>query len=226
MVGSFAIQMSFCTLAELKTTFGNTGYKRLQPGLNKMKNTLLTLIPILLANLIFGQTNNHIKLIELGKAYKDFMFRNEPNKQFFKEINNGITEDLNTATSFIVQTITTKNKLLSKQYLSRPDDNTLKQLYIIRAIDLNLREENQLDNNNLIDSLTKSSIPTYELVDNYYGMLFTAIGNKNQPFDLSKVDFKLKDYNFKDDTEKAIFFLRCMKALAFRCCRQWLAAVQ
>jgi hypothetical protein len=176
-----------------------------------MRNTLLALLAILLANLTFGQTNNNQKLIELGKVYKDFMFRNEPNKQVFKEINNGIQEDLNTATSFIVQTITTKNKLLSKQYLSRPDDNTLKQLYIFRAINLNLREENQLDNNNLIDSLSKSSIPTYELVDNYYGMLFTAIGNKNQPFDLSKVDFKLKDYNFRDETEKAIFFLRCMK---------------
>ena len=59
--------------------------------------------------------------------------------------------------------------------------------------------------------MTTSKIATYELVDNYYGMLFTSVGNKNQPFNFSKVDFKLKDYNFKDDTEKGIFFLRCMR---------------
>jgi hypothetical protein len=176
-----------------------------------MKRIALTLFGLCLTVLTFGQTNNKAKLIELGKTYKDFMFRNEPTKEVFKNIKADAPENLKTATDFIVQTITTKNKLLTQQFLSRPDDSTLKQIFIIRAVNLNLREENQIDNNKLIDSLTTSNIPTYELVDNYYGMLFTAVGNKNQPFDFSKVDFKLKDYNFKDDTEKGIFFLRCMK---------------
>ncbi len=176
-----------------------------------MKKIALTFLGLCLTVLTFGQTNNNTKLIELGKSYKDFMFRNEPTKEVFKEIKANVPENLKTATDFIVQTITTKNKLLSQQFLSRPDDQTLKQIFIIRALNLNLREENQIDNSKLIDSLTTTNIPTYELVDNYYGMLFTAVGNKNQPFDFSKVDFKLKDYNFKDDTEKGIFFLRCMK---------------
>lgn len=176
-----------------------------------MTKTTLAFLALFLTILTFGQTNNNDKLIELGKTYKDFMFRNEPTKQVFKDIKENNTENLKTATDFIAQTITTKNKLLTQQFLSRPDDQTLKQIFIIRAINLNLREENQVDNNKLIDSLTNVSIPIYELVDNYYGMLFTAVGNKNQPFDFSKIDFKLKDYNFKDDTEKGIFFLRCMR---------------
>jgi hypothetical protein len=43
-------------------------------------------------------------------------------------------------------------------------------------------------------------------MDNYYGMLSTAAGNKNQPFNFSKVNFKLKDYNFNDETEKELSF--------------------
>ena len=46
-------------------------------------------------------------------------------------------------------------------------------------------------NNKLIDSLSNKDIPNNELVDNYYGMLFTAVGNKNQPFNLSKKVFNL-----------------------------------
>jgi len=175
-----------------------------------MTKTSITFLGILLSVLSSGQTDNE-RLIELGKTYKDFMFRNEPTKAVFKDIKKNVPENLKIATDFIVQTITTKNKLLTQQFLSRPDDITLKQIFLIRAINLNAREENHVDNNKLIDSLTAEIIPAYELVDNYYGMLFTAVGNKNQPFDFSKIDFKLKDYNLRDDTEKGIFFLRCMR---------------
>jgi hypothetical protein len=175
-----------------------------------MRKITLTFLGLCLTVLAFGQANNNEKLIELGKMYKDFMFSNEPTKEVFREIKANVPENLKIATDFIVQTITTKNKLLTQQFLSRPNDQILKQIYIIRAINYNLRDENQIDNNYLIDSLKTKDISDYELVDCYYGILFTAIGNKNKPFDFSKVDFKLKDYNFKDETEKGIFFLRCM----------------
>jgi len=175
-----------------------------------MKKTTLTLLATYLTFLTFGQVTENQKMIELGKTYKDFMFRNEPTKDILKEIKSDVPENLKVATEFIVQSITTKNKLLTQPFLSRPEDKVLKQIFIIRAINLNLREENQVDNNKLIDSLSNKDIPTNELIDNYYGMVFTAIGNKNQPFDLSKTDFKMKDYNFKDDPEKGIMFLRCM----------------
>lgn len=168
------------------------------------------LLGVFLTGISFGQTNNNEKLIELAKIYKDFMFRNEPTKDILNDLKTNVPENIKAANDFIVQTITTKSKLLSQPFISRPDNITLKQIYIIRAINLNLRGENQIDNNKLVDSLITKNIPVYELVDNYYGMLFTAVGNKNQPFDFSKVDFKIKDYNLKDDTEKGILFLRCM----------------
>lgn len=176
-----------------------------------MKKTTLLLLVTFITLLSYGQVAENQKMIELGKIYKDFMFRNEPPKEVLKELLSDVPENLKAASEFIAQTITTKNKLLTQPFLMRPDDKILKQIYIIAEINYNLREENQIDNNKLIDSLSKANIPTYELVDNYYGMLFVATGNKNQPFDLSKVDFKMKEYNFKDDTEKGIMFLRSIQ---------------
>lgn len=173
-----------------------------------MKKITLILLATYLTSITFGQVSENQKMIELGKTYKDFMFRNEPTKEVLKDLKSDVSENLKIATEFIVQTVSSNNKLLSQSFISRPDDKTLKQIYIIRRINLNLQEENQIDNNKLIDSLTKKSVPTYELIDNYYGMVFTAVGNKNQPFDLSKTDLKLKDYNLKDDTEKGILVLQ------------------
>ncbi|WP_136667997.1 hypothetical protein [Flavobacterium sp. H122] len=175
-----------------------------------MKKTILTLLSFFLFQMSFGQTNNNEKFIELAKIYNDFMFRNEPTKNILKDLKLNVAEDLKVTNDFITQTISTKNKLLSEPFLSRPDNNALKQIFIIRQINLNLREENHIDNNLLIDSLMTKEISVYELVDNYYDMLFTAVGNKNQPFDFSNSDFNIKDFNLKDDTEKGIFFLRCM----------------
>lgn len=184
--------------------------KLLRDKMQIINKITFTVLAISFTYFTFGQVTQNQKMIKLGKTYKDFMFRNEPTKVVLKEITSDIPENLKAATDFIVQSITTKNKLLTQTYLSRPNDQILKQIFIIEKICKNLREENQVDNNKLIDSLTTAKIATYELIDNYYGMLFIAVGNKNQPFNFSKIDYKLMDYNFKDDTEKGIFFLRSM----------------
>lgn len=154
--------------------------------------------------------NSHQQMIFLAKTYSNFMFRNQPTKEVFKELKAMSDPDMAATVDFITQTITTKNKILTNRYLTRPDDRTLKQIYIIRAISLNQNEKTPVDNDSLIDSLVRADIPVYELVDNYYEMVFMAVGNKNQPFNLSKMNFKMNDYRLKDDTERGILFLECM----------------
>jgi hypothetical protein len=139
------------------------------------------------------------------------MFRNKPPKGFIKDLQTDSLESLKSSTNFIIQTITTNNDLLKQKYITLPDSSTLKSIYIIELINYNIRSENPIDNNKLIDSLRNMNIPKSEMVDAYYNMLFASVGNKIQPFDLSKIDFKLKDYSFTNDTEKGIFFLRCME---------------
>jgi len=149
-------------------------------------------------------------LIDLAKIYRNFMFRNSPTPSIFEQLGEIKSPELINSTKFIKETITTGNKLTTVEFLKLPDETTLKYIYIIRRINWNIREEAPKDNNELITELSEKEIPRYELIDSYYDMLFSGVGNKNQPFDLSDVNFQMNKYDLKDDTEKGIFFLKAM----------------
>lgn len=176
-----------------------------------MKKLALTFLFFCLSLLSFGQQNYNQTIIKLAKVYDNFMFRNELTKTAKKDLEENVSKDFEFANKFIIETITSKNKILSNEFLSRPNENVLKQIYIIDKVRLNLIDEKRIEENKLIDSLIQKNIPSYEMLDNYYGMIFVSIGNKNQPFNLSKVDLKIDGYNLKDETEKAILYFNCMK---------------
>ncbi len=167
-----------------------------------------TILITILTSFAYSQENQ--KLIQLGKAYKNFMFRSEPPKETIKNLKENTPNSLLKTSDFILQTLTTKNDLLKTEFLKLPDNKTLKKIYIVRAINYNIRKEDQIDNNKLIDSLELKDLTRNELIDTYYDILFTAVGNKNQPFNMRKTNFELNNYNLENDTEKGIFFLECM----------------
>jgi len=162
----------------------------------------------------FGQSAEKTALIELGRAYKDYMFAGEADKKFLKSFNKQFPKSLKTEANFIQETITTNNDILNEDFLQLPEESVLKNIYIIREINLLLREESEVSPTELVDSLEKSKIPRYELIDNYYDILFTAYGNKNKPFDFSGVNFQINDLGLADETEKGIFFLKCIDLCA------------
>lgn len=169
---------------------------------------IFTILFTILTPILYGQQNE--KLVDLGKAYKNFMFSSEPPKEAIKRLKENTPSDLTKTSDFIIQTLTTNNDLLKTEFLKLPDQKTLKQIYIVRAVNYNIRKEDQIDNNKLIDSLTSKEIPKNELIDAYYDILFTSVGNKNRPFNLKKVNFDLAAYNLSNETEKSIFFLECI----------------
>ncbi|MEI6851924.1 MAG: hypothetical protein WCL06_03740 [Bacteroidota bacterium] len=175
-----------------------------------MKKTVLIALVILIssAKLVAGDLNNDI--IALAKIYKNFMFRNEPTESTFNQINNISSKELVDVKKIIREMITTNNKLSTDEFLKLPDESTLKYLLIVRNVDWNMLEDKPKDNITVINDLIEKQINRYELIDCYYGMLFAGIGNKNQPFDMSKTNFEMYKYNLKDDTEKAIFFFEAM----------------
>ena len=173
------------------------------------KIILLTLI--IFINFQFGNaTELNPELIELAKVYRKFMFRNNPPDYAYEQLAKIKSQELEKTTLFIKEAITLKNNLNTEKFLIIPNEETLYQIYIVRRINWNMREEKPKDNNELITELRTKNIPRYELIDSYYDMLFSAIGNKNQPFDLSKTDYRIENYKLKDDTEKGIFFLKAM----------------
>ena len=177
----------------------------------KMKYFKSAIIGILIftSQISSGQINDG--LIELGKAYRQFMFRNNPPSEFLKGLEKYDSTDLACAAKFIREVIRENNSVLSEIYLKRPSDKDLKYLYIIVHVNYNLRKDNPVDNNELINEFENKDILTQDLVDNYYSMLISGYTNKVKPFDMSKVNFDLNSYGLKDDTEKAIMFLEIMR---------------
>lgn len=157
-----------------------------------------------------AQKAENAYLLQLTKAYKNFMFRNEAPVGFAKELESAAPKSLKPAAAFIVQCITAHNDILNPQFLTLPEKKTLTNVYILMSVYQNVSEGFDIDTDKFMDSLRKADIPKNELTDTYYSMLFTAVGNKNRPFDLSSYDFKLSEYKLTD-TEKGIFFLQCMK---------------
>lgn len=175
-----------------------------------MKKIHILLVAILFGVNVFGQSVENSELIKLGKAYKDYMFGSTPEKKYLQKFVKEFPSSLQQEANFIKQTISSNNRLLDKEFLSIPDQVVLKNIYIVREVNLILRKESETTPNELVDSLKQVEIPRYELIDNYYDMLFTGVGNKNQPFDFSKNNFNLDKYGLNDEVEKGIFFLKCM----------------
>jgi len=142
------------------------------------------------------------------------MFFAAPSKAAQKELDSGFDEDFMKSIGFIKEATQPKNKLLTKEFLKLPDTYTLKVLYIVDALHQNPHRVKVLDPKDLVDSLLAIEIPRYELIDEYYSTLFTAVGNKNKPFNLSKVNFQLDEYGLESDLGKGIFYLRCMDMCA------------
>ncbi|MCU0423961.1 MAG: hypothetical protein MUC81_14255, partial [Bacteroidia bacterium] len=92
-----------------------------------------------------------------------------------------------------------------------PTNDELKQVYIIYELFSRMGKGNEIDFALVIDSISTDTPQQYELVDNYYRMLFTAVGNKTKPFNLSKINLDLNAYKLADDTERGILFFRCMQ---------------
>lgn len=174
--------------------------------------TKILLILLLSVQFVTGQNNdNKNELIDLAKIYRNFHFSNDPPKVVFNQLESIKSSELLKTKNFISELIKTNNSIATKKYLTKPDTITLKSLYTIRAINWNMHEADPKDNYSVIDSLINEKTDYHELLSCYYGMIFTAVGNKNRPFDMSDVNFTLWDYNLINDTEKGIFFLESMK---------------
>jgi hypothetical protein len=173
-----------------------------------MRVFLLTVVGILLTKLSFAQPVQGI--IEMGKYYRQFMLRNSPPDNVVSSFATYTDTELAYTAKFIKETLVTNNKLLTPEFLNRPNDKDLKYIFIVRQVNYNIRKENPEDNDVLVKELLNKEIPVNELVDAYYSIFFSSVGNKLQPFDLSNVNFEINNYHLKNDTEKGIFFLESM----------------
>jgi len=130
-----------------------------------------------------------------------------------KELESITNPDLQASKEFIEESIKKKNKITTKRYITRPDSITLRHLFVIRWLRVKQGNGDQNRGIELIDSLNQSKPGTYEQLANYYEMVYSSVSNYNNPLDMSKVNFNMNEYGFKDDTEKNIFFFESMRTL-------------
>ncbi|PHR23164.1 MAG: hypothetical protein COA38_17260 [Fluviicola sp.] len=140
------------------------------------------------------------------------MFANDASKELIKKLGKEYNDYLSTSLLFVKEVTKSKNKILSDKFLKLPDTNTLRVIFIIDALHQNPHLENPLDPSQIVDSLVDKKIPYHLLIDQYYQTIFTSVGNKNKPFDMSKVNFKMDEYGLNNDRQKTMFYLRCMDA--------------
>lgn len=174
-------------------------------------NKKITLLLLLIGSIqiTFASELDH-GIIELGKIYRNYNFQNNPNELVFKKMDAISTSELEKTKLFIRECISLKNKLTSEVFLKLPDEQTLLNLYLIMKVNANVRQKEPKDSIELLSEWRTKNVPRYELIENYYSMVFAGIGNKNQPFNLSDTNFIIDNYNLVDDTEKGIFFLSAM----------------
>lgn len=183
---------------------------KLHQTVRKIILAVLLLGSLLTASAQDASTQMSNDLVELAKIYRDFHFRNTPPAQVYQQLESYQSTALESSATVIAELITTNNQLATKAFLTKPDLQTMKYLYIIRGLSWNLREAEPRDNKEVIEQLSSEETSPQELLSCYYGMLFTSIGNKNQPLNMAEVNFNLREYGLEDDSEKGIFFLKSM----------------
>ena len=178
---------------------------------SKMKKSIYMLLILFIGHGIYAQESlNTTHLIELGKHYSSFMFANDPSKELVKKLGKNYDDNLSKSVDFVKEVTESNNKILKDKFLKLPDSTTLKVIYIIDALHQNNHIDNPKDPTHLVDSLKNVDVPTHFLIDQYYETIFTSVGNKNKPFDMSKVNFQMSELGLSTDRQKAIFYLRCM----------------
>jgi hypothetical protein len=175
------------------------------------------LVPFVLTLISFcsiGQNlNTNDEIVNLAKIYRGnhgLSGLDENSKSIFEKYQGTKFENV---ANFIEESTKKKNRIIEIGFLSRPDSATLKIFHTIIMVNYNMYESNPMDNYKVVEKYLKKDISTYEQIQQYYGSLFVSVINKNRPFDYSDQNWDLDKLGFKDDKEKAVFFLVFMDKL-------------
>ena len=154
-------------------------------------------------------------IIDLTGIYQKHMIGKAPDK---KVIKSALAEyagtQLEFTSEFIIECTKEKNKITSKKFLAKPDNISLKALYCIHVIYVARHNNESINEEEVVKSLFYSEIQSELLIDNFYNTAFTAVGNKNRPFNMSKDDFDFKALGLTSKEDRGIFFLQCMDGCA------------
>jgi len=181
------------------------------------RNILIVLILAFIQTSILGQNEKNIgTLTNVGKkisVYHQDSRLSVPDSlfEYLSSINN---VECQSTVDFFSETLREKNNLFSDKYLTKPDKQTLIQIYLVDLASgfSQFYKGEELENNVEYNS---NNYPSYfELVDTYYSILFKSLSNRNRTTLFSKSNINLNDLKLENSTEKSIFYFRFIDALS------------
>ncbi|MEO8711657.1 MAG: hypothetical protein ABI405_06005 [Parafilimonas sp.] len=180
-------------------------------------NKILTFTFLLLAIFSNGQVKLQQKdldnLIAISEVYSQNP--NASGEIFFKSIDSLRTPALDQIADVLIAVGKADKTILDNRFISRPNDDELTLWYVIREIHYNRINKNQAPRQEIevANEVLSKKIDRYWLLDNYYYRIHSGIAKLFNDADLSTYNFNIDSLGFKNETEKAIFFLNMIDAL-------------
>jgi len=181
-----------------------------------MKTKLILLIffiPLLLS--AQDEQNFTNEIIHLAKLYRNHHVGGKLDMDESKALAKHKIPELSETKKILLILSDDYNLKKWKKILVKPDEVTLKNLYIIRTVNWGFYDDTPPEESELksiVEALVNEETNPLELLSCYYDMVFMHITNKHRPFNMAKVNFNIEAYNLANDTEKSVFFLESMEA--------------
>ncbi|WP_339663270.1 hypothetical protein [Croceibacter atlanticus] len=155
-------------------------------------------------------------LVELGEVYSKNV--NATGDDFKTSVNRLRNSNLNHIIDALIAVGKGDKKLLTKEFLTKPNNTELKYWYVLREIHYNnVSEDKQPRDNNLVaKEVLESEIDERWLLDNYYYRIRGGIAKLFNEADLSQYDFNLNDYELESETERAMLYFALTDAMTQR----------
>lgn len=152
-------------------------------------------------------------LVALGKAYSQNT--NARGSEFAKTIDSLRTPILDPIVDALISVGKGDSTILESRFLSRPNDDELMLWYVLREIHYNRVNKTQKikPDIDVANEVLSRQIDTRWLLDNYYYRIHGGIATLFNDADLSTLNINIDSLGFKNEAEKAIFFLNIMDAL-------------
>lgn len=181
-------------------------------------NKILIFAFLLFSVFSYGQKENQDfdNLVKLGEIYSKNV--NATGDEFRNSVEKLRTSNLDHIIDAMIAVGKGDEKLLTKEFLSKPNELELKYWYVIREIHYNnvSKEQKPRPNNIVAKEILESEISEKWLLDNYYYRIRGGIAKIFNDADLSEYNFNLNNYGLKNETEKAILYFELTDAMTQR----------
>lgn len=179
---------------------------------------ILTILLLTTALFSFGQDkdSDFENLVKLGEIYSKNI--NATGEDFKKSVEVLRTPNLNHIIDALIAVGQGDQKLLSKEFLSKPSEQELKYWYVLREIHYNnqAKDSPTVPASRIAKETLEKDIDSRWLLANYYYRIQGGIAKIFNDSDLSTYDLDLNNYGLETETEKAILFFSVSNALTQR----------